>query len=133
MIVKPNVIQHTETAAEPVLINCTPHPVSIYVGTVFDEKTRRSTGGWLQKEIPPSGKKAVVVSSTHRKPELKLDGTIIPMCARRFESISYLPKKDGVFYIVPSLYITAVKELGVRDTDDLLVPYGEVCDGATRS
>lgn len=131
MYVKPTVIHEPVNASEPNIINCTPHTVSIYVGTVFDEYSRRSKGGWLQQEIPPCGKKVVVVSSVTPQPELNWGGTPIPMCSRKFENITPLPKKDNTFYIVPSLYITAAKELG-RDVSDLLAPCGEVVDDSGR-
>lgn len=130
MFVKPTTVQ-SHAGTEPVIINCTPHPVNIYVGTVFDETSRKSKGGWLQKEIPPSGKKVVVISSVTPKPELNLNGTPVPICTRKFESITHLPKEAGTYYIVPSLYVTAAKELG-RDVSDLLAPCGEVIDASGR-
>lgn len=127
MLVKPAIIHEPAKAPEIKIINCCPHTVSVYAGCVFDEDTRRSKGGWLQKEFLPSGKKAVVVSEVVPLTPYNSSGVPIPVCTRKFKSITHLPVEEGTVYIVPSLYISAAAALG-RTTDDLVAPNGEVVD-----
>ena len=127
MFVKPAIIREPEKAPKINFINCCPHTVSIYTGCVYDEAIGKNKGGWLQKEFLPSGKKAVVISEIVPMAPFSADGIPVPVCTRKFKTITHLPAEEGTIYIVPSLYITAAAALG-RSTDDLVAPNGEVVD-----
>lgn len=127
MYVKPNIIHEPAKGSDIQIVNCCPHTVSLYAGCVFDETSGKNKGGWLQAEFPPSGRKAVVLSKVTPMNPYMVNGVPVPVCIREFRSVTDLPEKDGVIYIVPSLYITAAAALG-RPTYNLVSPNGEVVD-----
>lgn len=107
-------------------INCTPHDITIYVGSVYNKKTHKSKGGQVLISIPPSGHLASTESDVEPAEPLMLNGTLIPTVNREYISCSPLPK-DGRMYIVSTPYAAAAKELGL-DLSNLLTTHGIVVD-----
>ena len=108
------------------IVNCTPHPVSIIFGTLFDPDLGHSIGGTQVAVIPPSGYVATAKSSIQARTPLVVDDVPVPTCKRQFCSVSPLPA-EGDYYIVSTVYAQACAELGL-DTSKLLSPYGTVKD-----
>lgn len=106
------------------IINCTPHAVSIYIGTLFDASAGHNVGGTEILSIPPSGVVATAKSCIEPLDPMTIQGVSVPTCKRGFASITELPS-GGDFYVVSSVYAQAATELGL-DTSKLLTPYGTV-------
>lgn len=108
----------------PKIINCTPHSVSIFMGTLYDPDGGHSIGGTKIADIPPCGTVATAKSSVLVNAPLNINGVPVPTCKRQFASVSPLPE-EGDLYIVSAVYAQACAELGL-DTSKLLSPYGTV-------
>lgn len=106
------------------IVNCTPHSVSIYYGTLYDPNGGYCIGGTEVATIPPSGIVATAKSSIQANTPLDVDGFPVPTCKRQFSSVTPLPE-DGDYFIVSAVYAQACSELGL-DTSKLLSPYGTV-------
>lgn len=108
------------------IINCCPHDVSVFAGSVYDPATSKSRGGKEILRLPRSGIVASARSSIEAMPEMELGGVSIPTCKRTFAWVTDLPGENNL-YIVSSVYAQAAKELG-KDVSKLLTPYGTVID-----
>lgn len=108
------------------IINCTPHNVTVYIGTIYDPDAGCSVGGSELVTIPPCGIVATAKSAVTPLPALSIQGANIPVCKRDFSRLTKLPE-GGDLYIVSSVYAQAAAELGL-DTSKLLCPYGTVKD-----
>ena len=107
------------------IINCCPHPVTVFVGAVYDPNSGGYTGGYPIICFTESGCVATAKSSVKATEPLVIAGEEVPACNRRFTAVTPLPKADKAMYIVSSLYAQAVEELGM-DTSRLLTPNGDV-------
>lgn len=106
------------------IVNCCPHDVSVFSGSIYDPKTSKSRGGKEILHLPRSGFVASARSSVEVMPDMQMNGVSIPTCKRTFASVNDLPGENSM-YIVSSVYAQAAKELG-RDVSNLLTPYGTV-------
>lgn len=106
------------------ILNCTPHPVCLFAGALYNQHAGYSIGGKEILRIPPCGVVATAKSSVEILPAVEIDGIEIPLCKRGFTSLTQLPE-GGTHYIVSSVYAQAAAALG-KNTDNLLVPYGQV-------
>lgn len=114
------------------VINCCPHEITIFTGSIFDPFSGKNKGGKVILRLPASGIVATAVTAVDASPDMEVNDISIPTCTRRFAKITELPYEEGKMYIVPSLFAQAAKELG-RDCSSLLVPYGTVIDGNGRT
>ena len=73
------------------IINCTPHSVSIYYGTLYDPDSGHSIGGTEVATIPPCGIVATAKSSIQQHTPLEVDGIPVPTCKRQFSAVTPLP------------------------------------------
>lgn len=113
------------------IINCCPHTVSVYAGTVYDPAIGKSKGGKEILHIPPSGHLASVISSVEPLEPMELNGVTVPTVARNFARVTELPR-NGSLYIVSSIFAQAAKALGY-DVSNLLTPHGIVIDESGRT
>lgn len=109
------------------IINCLPHDVCVYTGTLFSQAIGANIGGTEVLRIPPSGVVATARSSIRFLGSLHIHGVDVPSCERTFSEITELPKSDeqDTLYVVSSVYAQAATELGM-DTSKLITPYGMV-------
>lgn len=114
------------------VVNCCPHAVTIFAGSIYDPMSGKNKGGKPIIRLPASGIVATAVSSVDAGADMKVNGINIPTCTRKFARITELPYEDGKLFIVPSLFAQAAKELG-HDCSRLLVPYGTVVDNAGKT
>lgn len=109
------------------VVNCCPHEVTIFAGSIYDPYSGKSKGGKVILRLPASGIVATAISAIDACPDMEVNNISVPTCTRRFAKVTDLPYEDGKMYIVPSVFAQAVKELG-RDCSSLLIPYGTVID-----
>lgn len=107
------------------IINCCPHTVSVFEGSVYDPASGKSKGGKEILRFPASGIVASARSSVEALPSMEIDGVAVPTCKRNFAKVSELPGEENHLYIVSSVYAQATKELG-GNVENLLTPYGTV-------
>ena len=104
------------------IINMTPHPVSVVSGATFDASIRKYRGGSVVSTIPSSGMvSAISTRQVEMDPILIEDGVSIPtISAPKWERVDSLPEApEGTMFIVPEVYVSACKELGLS-TNHLL-------------
>lgn len=108
------------------IINCCPHAVTVFVGTIYNPRNKRHTGGKPIISFPESGYVANAECDINATEPLVVDGEEVPACTRKFSSVSPLPGDDpSTMYIVSSMYAQASEELGL-DVSRLLTPCGDV-------
>ncbi len=109
------------------IINCLPHAVCVYAGSLYDPASGCSIGGTEILRIPPSGFVATAKSSIFSLSPITIDGVDVPSCKREFAAVSQLPESDNpnTLYVVSSVYAQAAAELGM-DTSRMITPYGTV-------
>lgn len=114
------------------VMNCCPHEVTIYTGSIYDPMSGKNKGGKVILRLPACGIVATAISAVDASEDMTVNNITIPTCTRRFAKITELPKAEGRLFIVPSLYAQAARELG-HDCTNLLVPYGTVVDNCGRT
>ncbi len=107
------------------IINCCPHPVTVFVGSVYNPGNGRYTGGTPLVSFTESGCVASAISTVTATEPIVVAGEELPSCNRKFTSVTPLPNVEGAMFIVSSLYAQAAEYLGM-DTSRLLTPYGDV-------
>lgn len=101
------------------IINLTPHDVTLIANAIFDPTIRKYRGGEIVVTIPSSGMVSAKSTPSPEMDPLVCDGVPIPtMGAPRWEGVDPLPE-GGDYYIVSALYVSACRELGLP-TDRLL-------------
>lgn len=113
------------------VVNCCPHPVSVYAGSVYDPAIGKNKGGEEVLFFPPSGHLASVISSVEPQEPMELNGITVPTVTRSFARVTELPA-NGSMYIVSSVFAQAAKDLG-QDVSHLLTPHGIVVDEKGRT
>lgn len=112
------------------VINCVGgHDIDVYDGCVFDENSRKYTGGVKIGSIPFSGKILNVDFKLKDSASIISHDTVLNTKERqRIIRISELPPAEEYdFCIVSNTYLSACKELGI-DTSKLLTIEGSVID-----
>lgn len=109
------------------IINCLPHDVCVYAGTLFSQAIGANVGGTEILRLPPSGVVATARSSIRFLGPLHIHGVDVPSCERTFSEITKLPESDDpdTLFVVSSVYAQAAAELGM-DTSKMITPYGMV-------
>lgn len=115
------------------VVNCCPHDVTIYSGSLYDPFSGKSKGGNPILKLAASGIVATAVCAVDAKDDLIVNDCSVPTCTRKFVRITKLPSEEGKLFIVPSLYAQAAKELELEIYSKLLVPYGTVVDAAGKT
>ena len=104
------------------IINMLPYPVHIITGARFDNSVRKYRGGVISVTFPSSGSVSTIESKQEdMDPIVCSDGITIPTFSTpRWERVDPLPEApEGTMFIVPEVYVSACKELGLS-TNHLL-------------
>lgn len=103
------------------------HDVNVYTDCIFDENTRKFTGGRLLTVIPYSGRMLNAKTQNPTTDTIDFNGTGIPVNSPQvFEAIDPIPPESECdFCIVSAMYVAACKSLGI-DTSRLLTIGGPV-------
>lgn len=117
-------IDKLKSVAKEKVKNCTPHSVTILVGSMLDPSSNNRIGGTELMSFEPCGNVAVVTSALSGVSALDVDGCKVPYGAQTTASLSKLPA-DAEYWIVSNIYAQAAKEMGL-DTSHLLIPYEKV-------